>query len=60
MASTHEIHSARVAFEDYCGRHAVAPDTAIVELVNMALGLPAEVLDFLREQTAGVGKRAAA
>jgi len=54
MASAQEIHSARAAFEDYCGRHAVGPDTAIVELVNMALGLPAEVLDFLREQAAVV------
>jgi hypothetical protein len=54
MASTQEIHSARAAFEDYCGRHAIGPDMAIVELVNMALGLPAEVQDYLREQTAVV------
>jgi hypothetical protein len=60
MATTHDSASARAAFEDYCGRHAVGPDTAIVELVNMALGLPTEVLDFLREQTAVARKRAAA
>ncbi|WP_313673694.1 hypothetical protein [Mycolicibacterium sp.] len=60
MASTQDSASARAAFEDYCGRHAVGPDTAIVELVNMALGLPAEVLDYLRQQTAVVGKRVAA
>ena len=36
----------------YCTRHRIDHDAAIAELVNMALGLPADILDYLREQKA--------
>ena len=39
-------------FDAYCARHRVSSAAAIAELVNMALGLPADILDYLREQTA--------
>ena len=42
----------RSTFDAYCTRHRVNPESAIAELVNMALGLPADILDYLREQTA--------
>lgn len=50
MANTQPIPPARAAFDAYCGRHAIAPDAALAELVTMALGLPADVQDYLREQ----------
>lgn len=37
-------------FDEYCVRHRVKPETAIAELVSMALSLPADILDYLREQ----------
>ena len=42
----------RAGLDAYCSRHHIDPDVAITELVNMALGLPADILDYLREQTA--------
>lgn len=36
----------------YCTRHCVPPERALAELVTMALGLPADILDYLREQKA--------
>lgn len=39
-------------FDAYCSRHCVEPETALTELVAMALGLPADILDYLREQQA--------
>lgn len=47
---TAEIVDPRTTFDAYCIRHRVGSDTAIAELVHLALGLPAEVLDYLREQ----------
>ena len=38
-------------FDLYCTRHAIRPDTAIAELVTIALALPIDILDYLREQT---------
>jgi hypothetical protein len=35
----------------YCSRHSIRPDTAIAELITMALALPADILDYLRQQT---------
>lgn len=37
-------------FDAYCTRHRVAPEAALTELVTMALGLPADIQDYLREQ----------
>jgi len=42
----------RATFDAYCARHHVSSEAAIAELVNMALGLPADILDYLRDQTA--------
>lgn len=47
-----EIIGDRATFDAYCTRHRVNPESAIAELVNMALGLPTDILDYLREQTA--------
>ena len=38
-------------FDLYCSRHSIRPDTAIAELITMALALPADILDYLRQQT---------
>lgn len=56
--TTTDIPSARASFDAYCARHAVGPDTAIAELVHLALGLPADVLDYLRAQSRGTGAAA--
>lgn len=40
----------RAKFDAYCSRHGVGPDAALVELVVMALSLPADVLDYLRAE----------
>lgn len=37
-------------FELYCSRHALRPAQAVDELVSLALALPADILDYLREQ----------
>jgi hypothetical protein len=56
--TTADIPTARASFDAYCARHAIGPDTAIAELVHLALGLPADVLDYLREQVPGTGAAA--
>ncbi len=38
------------SFDAYCSRHRVTPESALAELVTMALGLPADIQDYLREQ----------
>ena len=40
-------------FDSYCSRHSIRADTAVAELVAMALALPVDVLDYLRGQTVG-------
>jgi hypothetical protein len=57
-ATTADFPTARASFVAYCARHAIGPDTAIAELVHLALGLPADVLDYLREQFPGTGAAA--
>jgi hypothetical protein len=57
-ATTADFPTARASFDAYCARHAVSPDTAIAELVHLALGLPADVLDYLRQQFPGTGAAA--
>jgi hypothetical protein len=57
-ATTSDFPTARASFDAYCARHAIGPDTAIAELVHLALGLPADVLDYLREQFPGTGAAA--
>lgn len=52
------IVDARATFDAYCNRHAVSRETAIAELVHMALGLPADILDYLREQMSASGAAA--
>ena len=52
------IVDARAAFDAYCTRHCVSQEAAITELVQMALGLPADILDYLREQSTGAGAAA--
>ena len=52
------IVDARAAFDAYCTRHCVSQEAAIAELVHMALGLPADILDYLREQSTGAGAAA--
>ena len=52
------IVDARATFDAYCTRHCVSQEAAIAELVHMALGLPADILDYLREQTRGAGAAA--
>lgn len=42
----------------YCSRHGVRPDAALAELVVMALSLPPEVVDYLREAAADRKERA--
>lgn len=46
------------ALHAYCIRHAVEPDAALTELVNMALGLPSDILDYLRDQRGANGAAA--
>ncbi len=46
------------AFDAYCIRHAVDPYAAVAELVNMALGLPVDVLDYLRDRRSAGGAAA--
>lgn len=48
--NTRDIVDDRATFDAYCIRHAVEAPEAVTELVSMALGLPADVLDYLREQ----------
>lgn len=55
---THRIVNDPSVFDAYCHRHTVSPDVALAELVNMALGLPVEVVDYLREQRAAGGAAA--
>lgn len=50
--TTTESTDARSLFDAYCSRHSLSPDTAVAELVHLALGLPADILDYLREQKA--------
>jgi hypothetical protein len=57
-ATTADFTSVRASFDAYCARHAIGPDTAVAELVHLALGLPADVLDYLREQAPGAGAAA--
>jgi hypothetical protein len=57
-ATTADFPTARASFDAYCARHAIGPDTAIAELVHLALGLPADVLDYLRQQFPGTGAAA--
>lgn len=45
-------------FDAYCTRHAVSPDAAVAELANMALGLPADILDYVRGQRSDPGAAA--
>lgn len=56
--TTADNRTARARFDAYCARHAIGPDTAVAELVHLALGLPADVLDYLREQFPGAGAAA--
>lgn len=53
---SHSVHTGiadcQAKFDAYCARHSVAPERALTELVTMALGLPADILDYLREQKA--------
>jgi hypothetical protein len=46
------------AFDAYCSRHAIDPRAAFAELVNMALGLPVDILDYLRDQRCADGAAA--
>ena len=48
----------RAAFDSYCSRHAIDPHAAFTELVNMALGLPVDILDYLRDQRRAGGAAA--
>jgi hypothetical protein len=48
--TTHDNIDDRAAFDAYCIRHALDSDAAFGELVNMALGLPVDILDYLRGQ----------
>ncbi len=48
----------RATFDAYRTRHGVSPEVAIAELVTMALGLPTDILDYLREQMATSGAAA--
>jgi len=56
--TTADTPTARASFDAYCARHTIGPDTAIAELVHLALGLPPDVLDYLREQSRGAGAAA--
>jgi hypothetical protein len=49
ITAQHVTDSAK--FDLYCSRHAIRPRTAIAELIAMALALPEDILDYLREQT---------
>jgi hypothetical protein len=49
ITANHVTDSAK--FDLYCSRHSIRPRTAIAELITMALALPADILDYLREQT---------
>ena len=46
----HDMVGDRAAFDAYCVRHAIDADAAISELVTMALGLPVDILDYLRAE----------
>lgn len=46
------------AFDAYCLRHGIDPHAALTELVNMALGLPVDILDYLRDQRGADGAAA--
>lgn len=56
--TTQGIVDDRAAFDAYCIRHAIDPDVAFGELVNMALGLPVDILDYLRGQRRADGAAA--
>jgi hypothetical protein len=49
ITAHHVTDSAK--FDLYCSRHSIRPRTAIDELITMALALPVDILDYLREQT---------
>ena len=49
ITTQHVTESAK--FDLYCSRHSLRPRTAIAELITMALALPEDILDYLREQT---------
>jgi len=53
-----DITENSAAFDAYCSRHAVDPDAAFSELVDMALGLPVDILDYLRGQRRADGAAA--
>ena len=36
-ATTADFPTARASFDAYCARHAIGPDTAIAELVHLAI-----------------------
>ena len=46
------------AFDAYCIRHAIDPRAALAELASMALGLPVDILDYLRGQHSDDGAAA--
>lgn len=54
----HRIVNDPAVFDAYCTRHTVSPEMALTELVNMALGLPVDVVDYLREQRSADGAAA--
>lgn len=58
MANIRDLAEDRSAFDAYCVRHAVDADAALTELVNMALGLPVDILDYLRDQRRAGGAAA--
>ena len=60
MASmtTQDMVDVSAAFDAYCTRHAIGPRTAFAELVHLALGLPADILDYLRDQRCADGTAA--
>lgn len=58
ISTGHAIVDDPATFDAYCTRHAVSPDAALAELANMALGLPTDILDYLRVQRSGTGAAA--
>lgn len=56
--TTRDIVEDPAAFDAYCIRHAIGPQAAVTELVTMALGLPVEILDYLRDQRSADGAAA--
>ncbi len=56
--SARDIVDDPAVFDAYCIRYAIDPHAAFAELANMALGLPVDILDFLRGQRCADGAAA--